>query len=1230
MYYSLLPGLRVCTSIVVFLFIGQCSFAQLSGTYVVDAGGGGDYTTFGAAFTALESQGVSGPVIMEVATGNYNSRASLSNIPGSSIINSITFRGQALDSSLAVWSYGAQATIPWLGHNSLLRLDGAQFVTFEHLTLRRLGTGQFANVIHIEGSTSNITVQHCRLSGGYSPTGTTAARNVVYNDDLTAQPGMVFRNNRIEGGNLGFYWDGNTRLDEVELEGNVINSPRNYIESVGGSVTVNGNLFYTTLTWNALYLRTMSCPVQVRDNVFRSTTTTTTVYMYGVNGLPTAPVVFAGNMAIGQNYATEFANCDFVDMVHNSFSGAVRLTSANNDIRSWNNIFRSTTGYAMTIGSGNVSASDHNCYFSASGNGVSWSGAHNGVASLNAATGMDANSRFLDPEYVNPLTDLHLQSTSPCVGIGLPIVGEVSDIDAEPRPQPALSDPDIGADETIELCIPLNGTYTIGPSVGTDFATFGAAINKISGCGVGGAVVFEVEDGTYTERLEFVAIPGSSTSNTVTFRSASLDSSSVTIRYAASNSATNNYVVDLNGVAHLQLTHMTFDRYGSSTYRRVVQVSPDAGSLVDVVIDRSELTSFGFSGTSAELIGRTNGSGVAHLQVTRTLLRGGSFAMDWDANGAADELTVSEGKVEGGTNAIHVQDVSGSVNITKEEISLSSGTGVYLYDCTGAISITKNHILSTGSGSITGIYYRNNNPALPDRSLVANNEIIIYNGDGIRLLNSNSRMDLVHNSVAMGALYRVAFDATGSGTDVNVLNNVFWTLGSTPADIAMTGLNMDHNCFYGVNGPTRVRWGTDHTDIPALFGASGTNANSVFADPRFFNGSDLHAYGMDIDAAATPFAPVPEDIDGEPRDPSTPDMGCDEFQPQLWNEAFNSCGASDPITSNGSGADQWFYKDRKVVARFNDNGQNLGTVNLNVYLNNAAVRQSFIGQYYMDRNWHLSTQNAITGPTSVRLFFSGDEFSTYATVDPIVATMNDAGVAHYAGLNENCDLIDNAAGSIWTPLFPAPNASEPRIMAPGGTAWYSASLSDDGELYITTMGGPLPVELLTFTGDRISGEAVQLDWSTASERDNDRFEIRRMVDGEEAFVEVGRVQGHGNSQQVLRYMFTDPNPTERVSYYKLRQIDHDGSVTDSKVIAVAGRSAGPALVVYPVPARERLNVNVDRSQVTSFELFDSSGRLQRQWKPNAELRVDDVPHGAHVLKVQMSDGSIHRSRCMIE
>jgi hypothetical protein len=244
--------------------------------------------------------------------------------------------------------------------------------------------------------------------------------------------------------------------------------------------------------------------------------------------------------------------------------------------------------------------------------------------------------------------------------------------------------------------------------------------------------------------------------------------------------------------------------------------------------------------------------------------------------------------------------------------------------------------------------------------------------------------------------------------------------------------------------------------------------------------------------------------------------------------------------------------------------------------------------------------------------------------------MNDAGVAHYAGLNENCDLIDNAAGSMWTPIFPAPNAFEARIMAPGGTAWYSASLSDDGELYITTMGGPLPVELLTFTGDRISGEAVQLDWSTASERDNDRFEIRRMVDGEEAFVEVGRVQGHGNSQQVLRYMFTDPNPTERVSYYKLRQIDHDGSVTDSKVIAVAGRSAGPALVVYPVPARERLNVNVDRSQVTSFELFDSSGRLQRQWKPNAELRVDDVPHGAHVLKVQMSDGSIHRSMCMIE
>jgi hypothetical protein len=429
----------------------------------------------------------------------------------------------------------------------------------------------------------------------------------------------------------------------------------------------------------------------------------------------------------------------------------------------------------------------------------------------------------------------------------------------------------------------------------------------------------------------------------------------------------------------------------------------------------------------------------------------------------------------------------------------------------------------------------------------------------------------------------------------------------------------------------RVQWGANYTDIPSLFAATGTNANSVFADPRFFNAfSDLHAYGMDIDAAATPFALVTDDIDGEPRDPSTPDMGCDEFQPQLWNEAFNTCGASDPITSNGSGADQWFYKDRKVVARFNDNGQNLGTVNLNVYLNNAAMRQSFIGQYYMDRNWHLSTQNAVTGPTSVRLFFSGDEFSTYATVDPIVATMNDAGVAHYAGLNENCDLIDNAAGSIWTPLFPAPNAFEPHIMAPGGTAWYSASLSDDGELYITTMGGPLPVELLTFTGDRISGEAVQLDWSTASERDNDRFEIWRRIDGKEAFVEVGSVLGHGNSQQVLRYMFTDNNPTERVSYYMLRQVDLGGEASYSPMIAVAGGSMGSELVVYPVPARTLLNVSIDRTQLASAQLFDMAGRQQRQWLPDQEWRVDDLPHGFHILRVHMFDGSVKQAKCIIE
>lgn len=110
---------------------------------------------------------------------------------------------------------------------------------------------------------------------------------------------------------------------------------------------------------------------------------------------------------------------------------------------------------------------------------------------------------------------------------------------------------------------------------------------------------------------------------------------------------------------------------------------------------------------------------------------------------------------------------------------------------------------------------------------------------------------------------------------------------------------------------------------------------------------------------------------------------------------------------------------------------------------------------------------------------------------------------------------------------------------------------------------PLPVELVGFQGRATPG-GVQLSWQTASERHNAYFAIERAIgDSAATFSELGRVAGLGNSSQTHSYQYLDAAPNS-LNYYRLRQVDTDGTATYSPVVAVQA-SARSTAGAYPVP-----------------------------------------------------------------
>ncbi len=169
---------------------------------------------------------------------------------------------------------------------------------------------------------------------------------------------------------------------------------------------------------------------------------------------------------------------------------------------------------------------------------------------------------------------------------------------------------------------------------------------------------------------------------------------------------------------------------------------------------------------------------------------------------------------------------------------------------------------------------------------------------------------------------------------------------------------------------------------------------------------------------------------------------------------------------------------------------------------------------------------------------------------------------------------------------------------------------------------PLPVSLTSFTA-KAQKEGVQLNWTTAAEKDNDYFQIERSMDGRN-FSAIGQVKGNGNSNVRVEYSFLDGKAPVGTAYYRLKQVDYDGKFEYSKTVAVQTKASSAAQVTvnaYPNPTPDE--VNLDLTQVTSSEVkvavFALNGRLVKTLTLTGgklqRLDLTDVAVGTYLVKV---------------
>lgn len=177
----------------------------------------------------------------------------------------------------------------------------------------------------------------------------------------------------------------------------------------------------------------------------------------------------------------------------------------------------------------------------------------------------------------------------------------------------------------------------------------------------------------------------------------------------------------------------------------------------------------------------------------------------------------------------------------------------------------------------------------------------------------------------------------------------------------------------------------------------------------------------------------------------------------------------------------------------------------------------------------------------------------------------------------------------------------------------------------------LPVKWQGFTAGK-TATGVLLQWQTGQEENTRHFVVERSLDGV-SFTAIGNVEAAGLSTTTRHYTYADRQPLSGRSYYRLQQVDRDGKVSISAVVAVwFGAPKPPLTGVYPNPASSVVFLpDGNLENVKQVSLAGISGAYYPVMRNGARLTLPtSLPAGTYYIRVLLEDGTAVTHKLLVE
>jgi hypothetical protein len=323
---------------------------------------------------------------------------------------------------------------------------------------------------------------------------------------------------------------------------------------------------------------------------------------------------------------------------------------------------------------------------------------------------------------------------------------------------------------------------------------------------------------------------------------------------------------------------------------------------------------------------------------------------------------------------------------------------------------------------------------------------------------------------------------------------------------------------------------------------------------------------------------------------------------------YNGVTMTSPVNQSIQG-NSWidFTSGGKLLASIHPNAQNLGSTDVQAYINTGPVRIDS-NQYYHHRNITVKpANNNLADSATVRFYFLDSETEQLINATGCGSCSKPSsayqlGIAKYNDVVdsfENGTIADNTQGS-WS-FIPSYQA----IKVPFDKGYYAEfKVRNFSEFWLkkeafNRIAAP-PLQLGIFKVSKQSNNDVLVEWATLNEGNVSRFEIELAKGNDNYqqnnFIKIGEVPGLLNVPQPQAYNFTDIEPAKSgARYYRLKIIYRDGSY-DYSIIKSVIFSEEYQTQIYPNPSNGIFNFvfQQNEGEVLGIKIYNLNGQLVHQ------------------------------------